>query len=388
VSTPAAALAPSGPREERRARFRDFVDREIAPHAGAWDRAGTTPPEVVQRVARMGFLGALLPREVGGAAMDMAGFGELNEELGRGCSSIRSLVTVHSMVSHAVHRWGSRAQKERWLPALARGETIGAFALSEPGMGSDAAAVETEAVADGGSYVLHGRKKWTTYGQIAGLFLVFARTEGKPLALLVERGAPGLRVEPLAGITGTRASMLAELHLDGCRVPRENRLGGPGFGTGIALATLDVGRFSVAAGCVGIIQACLDASLHYASERRQFGLLLREHQLVKRMVTDMVASARAARHLCRGAAALFDAGDPAASGETFVAKYFASTAATRAALDAVQIHGACGCTEGYPVERYLRDTRVMEIIEGSTQIQQIAIADREFLAHDTRRAVP
>lgn len=362
--------------------FRAFVDREVVPFAGEWDRAERTPPEVIRRVAEAGYLGALLPREVGGAGMDTATFGVLNEEMGRGCSSVRSLLTVHSMVSFAVHRWGSRAQKERWLGPLARGETVGAFALSEPGAGSDVNGIETEAVPDGDGYRLHGRKKWTTYGQVAGLFLVFAKVEGKPIALLVERDTPGFTVQPLRGVTGTRASMLAELHFDGCRVPRANRIGGPGFGTGVALSALEVGRFSVASGCVGIIQACLDASLAYASGRVQFGAPIREHQLVQRMVTNMATDLRAARLLCRHAAELRDAGDPSAPGEIFVAKYFASTAATRAALDAVQIHGANGITEEFPVERYLRDTRVMEVIEGSTQIQQVTIARNEFRAYD------
>ncbi|MBV9772447.1 MAG: acyl-CoA dehydrogenase family protein, partial [Gemmatimonadetes bacterium] len=302
VSIPTGA--PEGEGGWTREGFRAFVDREVAPFAGEWDRAERTPSEVIRRVAEAGYLGALLPREVGGAGMDTATFGVLNEELGRGCSSIRSLLTVHSMASFAVHRWGSAAQKERWLASLASGETIGAFGLSEPGAGSDVTGIETEAVADGDGYVLHGRKKWTTYGQVAGLFLVFARVEGKPLALLVERDTPGFTVEPLRGITGTRASMLAELRFDGCRVPRANRIGGPGFGTGVALSVLEVGRFSVASGCVGIIQACLDASLAYATERVQGGARLREHQLVQRMVTNMATDLRAARLLCRRAGEL------------------------------------------------------------------------------------
>jgi alkylation response protein AidB-like acyl-CoA dehydrogenase len=379
--------APAGePGGWTRASVRDWVDREIVPFAGEWDRAAATPPEVIRRVAEAGFLGALVPREQGGAGADWVTFAMLNEELGRGCSSIRSLLTVHSMATFAVLRWGSRAQKERWLGPLARGETIGAFGLSEPGVGSDAGAIETEAVPEGDGYRLHGRKKWTTYGQAADLFLVFARAEGKPVAFLVERATPGLTVAPLHGITGTRASMLAELHFDGALVPRENRVAGPGFGIAVALAVLEVGRLSVGAGCVGIVQACLDASLAYASGRAQFGGPIREHQLVQRMVTDMATDLRAARLLCRHAAELRDAGDPTAAEETFVAKYFASTAATRAALSAVQIHGANGCSEAYPVERFLRDSRVMEIIEGSTQIQQLTIAQNQYRAFDASRA--
>jgi glutaryl-CoA dehydrogenase (non-decarboxylating) len=381
-AAPEAALRMElGPAQEAaRAAFAAFADREVAPHAGEWDRAAATPRSVIDRMAAEGYLGAVIPREHGGAGMDWVTFGLLNEELGRACSSIRSLVTVHSMASWAVLRWGSRPQKERWLPRLARGETIGAFALSEPEVGSDASAVETTATADGDHYVLHGTKKWTTYGQIADLFLVFAKTEGKPLAFLVERDTPGFEVRPLRGITGTRASMLAELRFDGARVPKESRVAGPGFGLAVAMSVLEIGRYSVACGCAGIARASLDASLAYASTRVQYGAPIGEHQLVQRMLANMAAEWRAAHWLCLRAGWLRDVGDAAAGPETFVAKYFASTAATRAALDAVQIHGANGCSEEYPVERYLRDSRVMEIIEGSTQIQQVAIARDELRA--------
>lgn len=363
---------------EARAAFAAYVDAHVAPHAGAWDRAAATPREAIDRLAATGWLGAVIPAAHGGAGMDWVTFGLLNEELGRGCSSLRSLLTVHSMAAHAVLRWGSAAQKERWLGPLARGEALGAFALSEPEVGSDASAVRATAEPDGDGWILRGEKKWTTYGQIADVFLLFAKVEGKPSAFLVERGTPGLEVTPLHGITGTRASMLAELRLDGCRVGREARIAGAGFGLAVAVATLEVGRYSVACGTAGLIRACLDASLAYAAAREQYGKPIGEHQLVQRMLAEMAAGWRAAHWLCLRAGSLRDAGDPDAAHETFVAKYAASTAATRAALDAVQIHGANGCSEAYPVERYLRDSRVMEIIEGSTQIQQIAIARGEL----------
>jgi glutaryl-CoA dehydrogenase (non-decarboxylating) len=371
-------LAP--PAAPTRAAFRAFVDAEVVPHATQWDRDERISTQVIRRLAEEGWLGAILPAAVGGAGMDMALFGALNEELGRGCSSVRSLLTVHSMLSFAVQRWGSRAQKERWLAALASGQKIGAFALTEPEVGSDAASIATSAERDGDDYVLTGTKRWITFGQIADVFMVFARSEGKPLALLVERGTPGFTTQAIHGVVGTRASMLAELRFDGARVPAANRLGGPGFGLGVAMTALEIGRFSVATGSVGIIQACLEASLAYASGRVQFGQPLAEHQLIRQMLTDMATEARAARLLCENAARLYDAGSPDASREIFVAKYFASTAASRAAASAMQIHGANGFTDAYPVERYLRDSRVMEVIEGSTQIMQNTIARHELEA--------
>jgi glutaryl-CoA dehydrogenase (non-decarboxylating) len=358
--------------EAARRGFAAWVEREVAPFAGAWDREGRTPRSVIQRMAEEGFLGAAVPAELGGTGMDAVIFGLLNEELGRGCSSIRSLLTVHSMACHSVVRWGSRAQKETWLPRMARGELIGAFGLSEPDVGSDAGAIETTAELDGDAYVLRGTKKWTTYGQIADVLLCFAKLDGKPLALLVDLHAAGVTVTPLE-VAGTRASMLAEITFDAVRVPKENRLAGPGFGLAVALSVLELGRYSVAFGSVGIIRACLDAAAAYASTRVQGGSVIAEHQLVQAMLAEMATDYRAARLLCLHAGWMRDQGDPEAGREVFHAKYFASVAATRAALAAVQVHGANGLTDAYPVERYLRDSRVMEIIEGSTQIQQVTI---------------
>ncbi len=363
-------------REQRAARdeFRAFVAAEIAPHADRWDREAATPAALIDRLRERGYLGSNVAREWGGAGRDMITYGLLTEEIARGCSSVRSLLTVHDMVAHAIQRWGSQAQKERYLPAMARGEILGALALSEPEAGSDAKSVQTNATDAGDAWVLDGRKKWTTYGQIAGLFLVLAQIDGKPTAFLVERETPGVTVRPLPGITGTRASMLAEIFLEGVRVPKENLLGRPGFGLShIIFTALEHGRYSVAWGGVGLGQACLDAARTYAAGRRQFGVPIADHQLIRRMLTDMIVEVRAARLLCLRAGWLRDAGDPGASGEIMVAKYYASTMATRAANDAVQIHGANGCSEEFPVGRYLRDSRVLEIIEGSTQIQQITI---------------
>jgi alkylation response protein AidB-like acyl-CoA dehydrogenase len=360
---------------ETRDACRSFVNAEIAPHANRFDREERLPRELLGRVASEGYLGFTLPEEYGGGGRGMCAFGLVCEEVGRGCSSVRSLLTVHGMVGHALQRWGSRRQKQHWLPRLASGSTLAAFALTEPNVGSDAQGVEATATQADDSFLLSGRKKWITFGQIADLFLVFARCEGQPTAFLVERESPGLTVEPIHGMLGVRASMLAALHLNDCRIPAENLVGRIGLGhSHVSSAALDFGRFSVSAGCVGIARASLEASVRYAGERRQFGAYLKDHQLIQELIADMVTGVEAARLLCLQAASLKDARRPESYMQTFIAKYFASTTATKAANSAVQIHGANGCSSDYDVQRYLRDARVMEIIEGSNQIQQMAIA--------------
>jgi glutaryl-CoA dehydrogenase (non-decarboxylating) len=367
--------------EQRAARqeFRDFVTAEVAPHAAEWDREEAVSMEAIAKLRERGYLGATLPKEYGGGGRDMVTYGLLTEEIGKGCSSLRSLLTVHDMTSYGLLRWGNQAQRDEYLPRLAKAEILGAFALTEPNVGSNARAVETQAVADGDSYVLTGVKKWTTYGQIADLFLVLAQCDGKPTTFLMERDTPGLTITPMKGLLGTRASMLAELELAEVRVPATHLVGRIGFGmTHVLAAALEMGRYSVAWGSVAIAQASLEATLSYAQERQQFGVPLADHQLVRAMIADMLTDVRAARLLCLRCGYLRDQGDPGSLAETMLAKYFASKVAFRAATDAVQIHGANGVGSEYPVSRYLRDAKVMEIIEGSTQIQQITLPRFDF----------
>lgn len=355
--------------------FRDFVQKEIIPYADDYDRKEYTPPELIRSVAQKGYLGAIVPQEWQGQGMDMITYGLLNEEFGRACASLRSLLTVHSMLTYAILRWGSRQQKDLWLPKLASGEMIGAFGLSEPNVGSDASNLEATAVLHDTTYVINGCKKWITYGQIADVYLIFARYDGKVSAFLMEKDTPGLSIKPLHGMLGTRASMLAELHMEDCHIARENMIGGKGFGlAAVATSTLDIGRYSVAWGCVGLAQRCLELSLHYASTRKQFNAYLKDHQLIQRLLTNMITQVQAARLLCYQAGRSKDDGAPETIMETWIAKYFAATSATQVANDAVQIHGANGCSDAYSIQRYLRDAKIMEIIEGSTQIQQITIA--------------
>jgi alkylation response protein AidB-like acyl-CoA dehydrogenase len=331
-------------------------------------------------MAQQGYLSTVLPENYGGLGLDMVTFGLLNEEIGRVCSSTRGLLTVHGMVSYAILRWGTDEQKKHWLPRLASGEIIAAFALTEPDVGSDAKSIETVAEKQGDAYVLSGTKRWITFGQIADLFLVFAKCDDKASAFLVERDGSGLTTEPILGLLGGRAAMVAEVHMGDCRIPAGNLLGGLGFGfSTVAMSALDIGRYSVAWGCVGLGQACVDASLDYAKQRKQFGKPLRRHQLVQQMLTNMITNVKAARLLCYYAGYLHDADAPSAIAETLVAKYFASTMAPRVAGDAVQIHGGNGCGSDYPVQRYLRDAKIMEIIEGSNQMQQVMISRNAYL---------
>lgn len=355
--------------------FRTFAREEIAPYAQQYDDEQRTPSEVITKFAQQGYLGAIIPAEYNGTPMDMITFGLLNEELGRVCSSTRSLITVHSMVAYALLRWGNQEQKQHWLPKLATGECIAAFALSEPNVGSDAKSVETVATLTEGGYILQGHKKWITFGQVANVFLIFAHCNGKVSAFLVERDFPGFTTSPITGLLGMRAAMLAELYLDEVFVPKENLVGGIGFGlASVATASLDIGRYTVAWGGVGLAQGCLDASLQYTSQRKQFGVLLKEHQLIQQMISNMIVHTQAARLLCYQAGYSKDMGNPETVMETWMAKYFVSEIAIQIASDAVQIHGANGCTTAYVIQRFFRDAKIMEIIEGSTQMQQVLIS--------------
>lgn len=357
------------------ASVRRFVDECIAPNADAWDRDQEVPRSLIRTLAAQGYLGAVVPAEWGGASMDPISFGVLCEEIGRGSGSVLSMLTVHSMVCQSVARWGTAEQKKRLLTRLARGDALGAFALTEPLVGSDARAIATTAFRDNEEYVLTGRKRWISMGQIADVALVFANVDKKATAFLVELERGGVKRTPLRDMLGFRAAMLAELEMDKCRVPADALLGRVGFGLShVAGSALDLGRTCLASGCVGIIQACIDASTSYTNTRIAAGVKLKEHQLIKRMMANMIADVGAARLVCFHVCEKRQRGDPSSSTDACIAKYFASRAATRAANDAVQIHGANGCGPDFPVQRYLRDARVTEIIEGTNELQQMTIA--------------
>lgn len=367
---------------EREQQLRAFAAKHIEPYSAQIDREERIPREVIASLAESGMLASGFPEAFGGprgsdrdpvtAALH---HGLMHEALGRASASVQGLVNVHHMAGSAIARWGNRAQKETWLPKLTSGECLAALAITEPNVGSDASAVETKAAREGSDYRLTGTKCWITCGQIADLFVVLARAEEGPVALLVPKTDPNLRIEPIHGMLGCRGYMLARLFFDACQVPADHVLGRPPFGLTHVVGTgLDSGRHNLAWGCVGLANACLAAVLRYSEQRRQFGSPLADFQLVQRMICKIATDTHAARLMCWRAAELRGRRDPSAIKENTMAKYFASTMVNRVAYDAIQIHGAQGCGPEQPIERFFRDARIMEIIEGSSQVLEIAIA--------------
>jgi len=367
-----------------RATARELCERELAPHAREWDEAEELPRSVVDTLSEAGFLAAALPEELGGGGLDSVSYCLLCEELGRADSSVRGIVSVsNGLFGKTVAKWGSEEQKAALLPRLASGEALGCYALTEPGCGSDAAALATRAVRDAAEWVLTGSKVFITLGSWASTAIVFARTgeEGPRgiTAFLVPTDADGFAAAPMKGKLGLRAQDTAELSLDGVRVSDLDRLGEEGQGFKVAMSALDNGRISLAAGCVGIAQGCLDACVGYAAERHAFKRTIAGFQLVQQLLAEMHVETEAARLLTWKAAALADAGRPYTT-EAAVAKWYASEAAVRAANAAVQVLGGYGYVDEYPVAKYLRDARVTTLYEGTSQIQTL-IVGRALTGH-------
>ena len=344
---------------------REFVDREVAPHVRDWDRDETMDRGIVAKLAEIGFLA--------GWELDTVSYCLVMEELGRADSSVRGIVSVNvGLVGKTIKRWGTEEQQREWLPKLASGEKLGCYALTEPGAGSDPGSISTRAERDGDAWTISGSKIFITLGTWAGLALVFARTGDSITCFLVPTDAPGFSAHQLKGKLGLRAQDTGELTLDGVRVPAENVLGEVDGGMKVALSALDNGRISLAAGCVGIAQGCLEASLAYAKERRQFGRSIASFQLVQELLAEIAVETDAARLLTWRAALAADSGARHTL-ESSIAKYYASEAAVRAANAAVQVHGGYGYVDEYPVGKYLRDARVTTLYEGTSQIQKLII---------------
>ena len=365
--------------EQIRKLAKDFADKEIAPGARERDRAERFPAEILAKMAPLGLLGGPVPERYGGMGIDYISHALITEEVGRADSSVRTTLSVQiSLVELTILKFGSEKQKQSWLPRLCRGEVIGCFGLTEPASGSDAAALQTTAVRDGGDWIINGRKMWISNGGVSHLALVFARTDaGAPktkgiTAFLLSREHHPYRSPSIHGKLGLRSSDTSELVFEDLRVPDYMRLGELGQGFQIAMTALDSGRYSVAAGAVGVAQACIDASVAYAAERQTFGKPIAAHQLVQEMIADMVVETEAARLLVWRAGHLKNKGLPNTR-ETSIAKLYAAEVAQRCADMAIQIHGGYGFSDEFPVERYWRDARVNRLYEGTTQIQKLII---------------
>ncbi|MFD0342764.1 acyl-CoA dehydrogenase family protein [Streptomyces sp. NPDC127117] len=357
---------------------KDFVAREVAPHAVAWDRAENVDRSIVKKLGSVGFLGLTVPEEYGGSGGDHLAYCLVTEELGRGDSSVRGIVSVSlGLVAKTIAARGDEEQKRHWLPRLTAGEAIGCFGLTEPGTGSDAGNLTTRAVRDGDHYVINGSKMFITNGTWADVVLLFARTGDTPghkgiSAVLVPTDTPGLGRRTIHGKLGLRGQATAELVLEDVRVPASALMGPEGKGFSIAMSALAKGRMSVAAGCVGIAQAALDAAVGYAGEREQFGKSIASYQLVQELISDIAVDVDAARLLTWRVADLVDRGEDFATAAS-KAKLFASEAAVRAANNALQVFGGYGYIDEYPVGKLLRDARVMTLYEGTSQIQKLII---------------
>lgn len=359
---------------------RKFVDEEIMPHVKDWDAQGGFPQEIWQRLAGLGLMGVCIPEAYGGSGMDYNSLAVVCEELERGDTTFRTAVSVHTgLNSLSLLQWGTEQQKQQFLVPQAKGQKIGAFGLTEPGAGSDVAALSTTAVKDGDGYILNGQKTWISLCDQADHFLVFAYTDKSKAhkgisAFIVERDREGFSSKAIKGKHGIRAGNTGELFLEDVRIPESNRLGDEGEGFKIAMASLDNGRFTVAAGACGLIQACLEASVDYCRTRTTFGKPIGEHQLVQQMLANMEAGYQMSRLLVYRAGELKNSGKRNTR-ETSLAKWQACDFANKAADDAVQIHGAYGYSDDYPVARYLRNSKAPVIYEGTREIHTIMQAE-------------
>jgi butyryl-CoA dehydrogenase len=357
---------------------REFADGEIAPRARDSDRAARFDRELARRLGEMGYFGAPVAEEYGGRGLDYVTYGLIVEEVGRADSAMRTVVSVQtSLVCGSIERWGTEDQKRTWLPRLCSGEALGCFALTEPDTGSDAASLRTRASRKDGGWTISGQKMWISLGNFAEVALVFAQTnpdeKHRGLAcFLVPTSSEGFSSQEIHGKLGLRASDTASIALDDVEVPDDAMLGEVGDGFKVAMSALDSGRYSVAAGCVGICEGCVQASVGYATERHQFGVPIASFQLVQDLIAGMIVKRDAARMLVRRAGILKDAAKPNTV-ETSIAKLYATEAAVDCANAAIQVHGGSGYVDDHPVERYLRDARVTTLYEGTSQIHKLII---------------
>lgn len=358
--------------------MRAFAQERLAPHAARWDREHHFPREELRALGELGALGAVVPERWGGAGLDYVSLAVMLEEIAAGDGATSTIVAVqNSVVCGPINAFGTDSQKERWLKPLAQGELLGCFCLTEPQVGSDAAAIATRATREGDHYVLNGVKQFITTGKNADAAVVFAVTDkaaGKKgiSGFIVDAQSPGYVVARIEDKLGQRASDTAQIVFDNCRVPSANRLGAEGQGYRIALSNLEAGRIGIAAQAVGMARAAFEAACSYARQRESFGKPIIEHQAVNFRLADMATQLEAARQLVWHAASLRDAGEPCLI-EASMAKLFATEMAERVCSDAIQVHGGYGYVADFPVERIYRDVRVCQIYEGTSDIQRLVI---------------
>jgi butyryl-CoA dehydrogenase len=357
---------------------REFADKEIVPRVKENDRAARFDRELASKLGEVGYLGAPVAEQYGGRGLDYIGYGLIVEQVGRGDSSARTVVSVQtSLVAGSIEKWGSEEQKQKWLPRLCSGEGLGCFGLTEPDTGSDAANLRTRATKTDSGWSISGQKMWISLGNVSDFALIFAQTDPKKkhrglACFIVPTDSEGFTTQEIHGKLGLRASDTAEISLDEVEVGDEAMLGEVGDGFKVAMSALENGRYSVAAGCVGICEGCVQSSIEYAKDRKQFGVPLARFQLVQEMITEMILKRDASRMLVLRAGLLKDEKKPNAT-ETSVAKLYATEAAVECANIAIQVHGGSGYVDDYPVERYLRDARVTTLYEGTSQIQKLII---------------
>jgi alkylation response protein AidB-like acyl-CoA dehydrogenase len=357
---------------------REFTDNEIVERARENARNHHFDLELVEKLAAQGYLGAIVPAEYGGAGLDYLSYGLIVEEIGRGCSAVRTVISVQtSLVCSAILKWGTEDQKRHYLPALCSGEWLGCFGLTEPDTGSDAANQRTRARKTDSGWLINGAKMWISMGNYARVAMIFAQTDPelghKGLAcFLVNTDQAGFKPQVIEHKMGLHASDTASIALEDVEVPEDGMLGEVGDGFKVAMSALDSGRYSVAAGCVGICQGCVEESVKYAKEREQFGRPIASFQLIQAMIADMVLKTDASRMLVWRAGWLKDNERPNTL-ETSIAKLHATEAAVECANTAIQIHGGAGYVDDHPVERYFRDVRVTTLYEGTSQIQKLII---------------
>ena len=357
---------------------RAFTDNEIVLQSRENARNHHFDLDLIKKIADQGYLGAVVPQQYGGAGLDYVSYGLIVEEIGRGDSAIRTVISVQtSLVCSGILRWGTEEQKQKYLPKLCSGEWLGCFGLTEPDTGSDAANQKTRAVKTENGWRINGAKMWISMGNYAKVALIFAQTDPslgtKGLAcFIVDTDQPGYTAQTIEHKMGLHGSDTASISLEDVEVSDEDMLGGVGEGFKVAMSNLDSGRYSVAAGCVGICQGCVEESIKYAKEREQFGKPIASFQLVQAMIADMVVKTEASRMLVWRAGWLKDQGLPNTL-ETSVAKLHATEASLECANTAIQVHGGAGYVDDHPVERYLRDARVTTIYEGTSQIQKLII---------------